>query len=484
VLASSLADTLLPDSAVHYKWKEISDLPADIEQFRDRELESLYQVWLDQRAIVDEKAFAAELGREWSIETGVIEGVYTLERGTTEILIRRGIDSSYIARESTNRDPELVAKIIQAHQDALEGLFDFVAQRRELSSSYIKELHSALLRHQDVVEGVDQFGTKIYIELKKGLYKEHPNSPTRRDKAVHEYCPPEHVASEMDRLIEFHKQHVRRDIPALVEAAWLHHAFAQIHPFQDGNGRVARSLASLILIRGGFFPLVVHRDDWEKYIDALEAADGGDLSALVNLFARLQKRELTRAISRAVEATPVATIDEAVALTRDLLVDLKKIAPPEFAAARTSARKLYDATLTRITDLVKKLHSEIGHANRNFGFSIGETSISNDVLRAFAETFKYLPNARDHSQNIQLNLSGQDATARIAVSFHTVGAAFRGLIAAVPYFQLGEDPLLPLSDDVFRIDYKEPYQDLEERYTKWLDACLIQGLAEWRKTLV
>ncbi len=227
---------------IHHKWRESADLQADLEQFRDRELESLYQVWLDQRANVDEKAFAAELAREWSIETGIIEGVYTLDRGTTEILIRRGIDSSYISRDATNRDPALVANIISAHEDVLEGLFDFVAQRRELTTSYIKEVHAALLLHQDESEAIDQFGTKIYLKLKRGAYKEHPNSPMRRDKSVHEYCPPEHVASEMDRLIAFHHQHVERGVPPVIEAAWLHHAFTQIHPFQDGNGRVARSL--------------------------------------------------------------------------------------------------------------------------------------------------------------------------------------------------------------------------------------------------
>jgi hypothetical protein len=113
---------------IHHKWQENADLPPDLEQFRDPELGSLQLVWFDQRAIVDEKAFAAELAREWSIETGIIEGVYTLDRGTTEILIRRGIDSSYIPRESTNRDPALVANIIQAHDDVLEALFDIVAQ--------------------------------------------------------------------------------------------------------------------------------------------------------------------------------------------------------------------------------------------------------------------------------------------------------------------------------------------------------------------
>lgn len=82
----------------------------------------------------------------------------------------------------------------------------------------------------------------------------------------------------------------RPDVPPEVEAAWLHQRFAQIHPFQDGNGRVARALASLVFLRAGWFPLVVHRDDRGEYIDCLEQADSGDLSALVNLLGRIQDR--------------------------------------------------------------------------------------------------------------------------------------------------------------------------------------------------
>lgn len=410
--------------------------------------------------------------------------MYTLDRGTTEILIRRGIDSSYIARESTNRDPELVAKIISAHQDVLEGLFDFVANRRELTTSYIKELHAALLRHQVGVEGVDQFGTKIYVELKRGAYKEHPNSPTRRNKSVHEYCPPEHVASEMDQLIAFHRQHAERGIPPAVEAAWLHHVFTQIHPFQDGNGRVARSLASLILIKGGFFPLVVHRDDWEKYIDALETADDGELNPLVSLFGRLQKRDLTRAIGRAADAEPVASIGEAVARTRDLLVALNRIAPAEHAVARTNARRLYEIAHKQLNDVANMLVAAIGRANTTFVFRSGGTSLQSDVLQQLAEKLKFQPTTTEESLGCELLFTGQGTLSKLVVSFQSAGLTFRGLIVAVAYFQASEGRPVPLSDDIFRIDYKEHIEQLQPRFNKWLDDCVIRGLAEWRKTLV
>lgn len=111
------------------------------------------------------------------------------------------------------------------------------------------------------------------ISLIKGDWKKQPNNPLRPDGSVHEYCPPIQVPSEMDQLISWHHRHREIGVSPEVEAAWLHHRFTQIHPFQDGNGRVARCLASLIFIQVGWFPLVITRDTRKGYIEALEEAD-------------------------------------------------------------------------------------------------------------------------------------------------------------------------------------------------------------------
>ena len=55
---------------------------------------------------------------------------------------------------------------------------------------------------------------------------------------IHEYCPPEHADAEVDRLVEWLASY--RDEDPLIVAAWAHHRFTQIHPYQDVNGRVAR----------------------------------------------------------------------------------------------------------------------------------------------------------------------------------------------------------------------------------------------------
>ena len=293
---------------VGHAWRPVEDLPGDWQQLVDTRLQELAQHWRGIReemgarqAIVE---FNERLRREWAIETGLIERVYALTRGITEALIERGIREELIPSSATDRDPALVFDMIQDHAAAVDGLFDFVKRERHLSTSYVKELHAALLAHQETASARDILGRRVEMPLVRGDYKRRPNNPVRIDGRVHEYCPPEQVAPEMDRLIEMHLEHGEREVPPEVEAAWLHHRFVAIHPFQDGNGRVARALATLVMIRAGWFPLVVTDAGRGDYIDALEEADGGDLGPLVRLFAGIQRRALEGAMSVAARPTP------------------------------------------------------------------------------------------------------------------------------------------------------------------------------------
>ena len=68
-------------------------------------------------------------------------------------------------------------------------------------------------------------------------------------------------------------------------------------PYTDGNGRVARTLTTLLLLRSELFPLVIDRSGRTDYIKALESADGGDLQPLVSLFVRLEKTAILQALS-------------------------------------------------------------------------------------------------------------------------------------------------------------------------------------------
>ena len=237
----------------------------------------------------------------------------------------------------------MVGRIIQDHYEALEGMFDLVGGQRQLSTGYIRELHAALLRNQETYKVIDQFGHAFEKRLEKGRCKDAPNNPSREDGSVHEYCPPEHVASEMDRLLAMHTDHETRGVPMEVEAAWLHHRFAQIHPFSDGNGRVARAIAGLLFIKAGWFPVIVKRDDRSRYIEVLETADTGDLRPLVSMFVEAQRDALIQASEVAYDVRPITSPHDAIAAARDRLLQRGKLSLllGEWLVAKETANKFH-----------------------------------------------------------------------------------------------------------------------------------------------
>src|SRR5207247_10185452 len=101
--------------------------------------------------------------------------------------------------------------------------------------------------------------------------------------------------SEIDKLLGLLQEYKGED--PIVVSAWLQHRFTQIHPYQDGNGRVARALTTLILLRADLLPLVVDRDLRVEYINALELADQSQLSTLAEIFARLERNAILQALS-------------------------------------------------------------------------------------------------------------------------------------------------------------------------------------------
>jgi hypothetical protein len=68
--------------------------------------------------------------------------------------------------------------------------------------------------------------------------------------------------------------------------AQLHNAFERVHPFLDGNGRTGRLLLNLILVRMGYPPAIVFKNERSRYLDAMRKADAGDFGPLGELLAR------------------------------------------------------------------------------------------------------------------------------------------------------------------------------------------------------
>ncbi len=408
-------------------WKAIEDLPSEWPQMQHPEISVLGELWRERRARLEDlkvvNEFHARQAREWSIETGILERIYDIDRGTTVLLIERGIDATLIPHGATDRDANLVVAILKDHLEVLEGLFQFVSGKQLLTNFYIRQLHQVLTRHQEKCQAVDSLGQWVETDLQRGVWKTLPNNPSRDGLLVHEYCPPEHVQSEMDRLMSMFESHQGTD--ALVEAAFLHHRFTQIHPFQDGNGRVARCLANIVLIRAGLQPLVLTRDDRDSYIDALEAADEGNLSKLVNLFAAVEKRSFLSALSLSTHVIDQAAGPTAIlkAAATGIRARVKAAAEQRLADDNTTTERLAQWARKRLDAISEQFRSEL--FDTEFECLAQSSSTENEYyFRAqiveCARQLLYFANLNQTRKWVRLTIRNGFKT-DIVFSFHRVG---------------------------------------------------------------
>ncbi|WP_419946734.1 Fic family protein [Candidatus Poriferisodalis sp.] len=485
-------------------WSPITDLKQRDHDLDRAELLSLSGVWDDVKSElptdqVDD--FNERLKREWAIETGLIERVYTFDAGITQLLIEQGIDASLIPHDATDKTPQIVAGIIADQAQAVDFLFDFVGQQRCLSESYIKELHALMTRKQAAASGIDQFGRPVEVALSHGEYKLHPNNPTQPDGRIFEYCPPEQVAPEMERLVEMHLDHTEAGVAAELEAAWLHHRFTQIHPFQDGNGRVARALASLVLIREGWFPLVIASADRVRYIDNLKAADAGDLLPLASQFASVQRTWFRKAIGIGEQIRQAAErTDQLIAAIGEQFRERRAQTRVDMEQAKETATTLAQMAWSRFRTLRNDISDAIGaddQARRVFvDYGVDEDTDRRAWHRyqvietARHASLDYWANARELHSWVRLGLVTESGRSEILFSLHGLNREFRGLVGASMCLyrrQKGDDiehqiiELEPVCDELFQFNYKEATASVERRFDGWLEESLLRALDQWRR---
>lgn len=441
--------------------------------------------------------FNERLRREWAIETGIIENLYTIDRGTTLLLIEQGLTASLMSHGTTNKPPEQIILLLKDQEQALEHVFQFVSQQRLLSTSYIKQLHSDLTLNQPYTDAIDGTGKAIRVPLARGEWKRHPNNPLRSDELLHEYCAPIHVDAEMDRLIALHLNHTDNGVPPEIEAAWLHHRFTQIHPFQDGNGRVARALASMVFLRSDWFPLVINRDMRQSYIQALERADAGDLAPLINLFAKTQKDAFIKALGIAGDViheheTRQQIIKAAAERLRERNENKIRERQRVFELAETLAQR----ALENLSDVATEIDSELKYFNRNYFAQAKRNAPKEDYyyrnqIEELAKHFEYFADTRSYRSWIRLKIK-EDRQTEIVISFHSLGVEFLGVAAASAFIQFkgsdddsdnGIESLQRLCTEIFQFAYNDDEQSLLRRYDGWLNATILAGLDQWRRQL-
>jgi Fic family protein len=199
-------------------------------------------------------AAVAQLERSFEVSfiyhSNAIEG-NRLTRNETDLVLQRGITVG--------------SKALRDHLEAvnLGGAINFIKDLsrngKPFSEADLLELHRIVLKG---IEG-ETPGYFRTVAVRISGTDVLPTEPL---------LIPEEVGSLLDWLNQSHRIH-----PVLL-AAGAHWWFARIHPFHDGNGRVARLLTNFVLLRNGYPIAIVREDDRKTYYDALAKADKGDPS--------------------------------------------------------------------------------------------------------------------------------------------------------------------------------------------------------------
>jgi hypothetical protein len=490
-----------------YKWKPIDPLSDRDRSIDLAEIRPLYDSWRASKERLQEPSQAAlrdfnkRLIRRMSVETGILERLYDLDRGTTEALVAHGFVEELVSRSSTDIEPSKLIDILRDQEAAIQLLVDCVAHKRELTKGVIHELHAILTRHQDTTMAVDQLGNRLEIPLLKGRFKQHPNNPKRPDGSIHEYCPPIHVEAEMDRLLAWCAEYSADD-PVIV-STWLHHRFTQIHPYQDGNGRVSRALTTLVLLRAGLLPLVLDRDERIGYITSLEKADIGDLTPLASMFARLERDAILRGLSvdaeaeishqRTLTSAVIESLADKFSKRREARsVELRRVNAVA-SALRAQARNVLEQALDELRRSVR------GVAEAVIAINDGGPDHNNshwyrfEVGRSAKEGGKFANLNEDH-YFVKASIRVDRERLVFVASFHHVGRELSGIMEATAFARLESfddsdegasvsDEFSPCSLEPFVFTYKTNPPDISQSFAQWLDRALAVAIKDYADRL-
>ena len=491
----------------HY-WSPITPMSEE-ERAIDLSLQPLYEAWYASQAGLQEsrgdnlKAFNERLIRRMSVETGIIERLYDVDRGTTETIVEEGFDVDLVPPSSTDTEPARLIEILKGHQNAYGLLMECVSGQRELTIGFIREIHRAFTLHQDTTHGQDERGVMHEIPLLKGEYKKLPNNPSRPDGLVHEYCPPVQVASEMENLLRYLAEHDNLD-PVLT-SAWLHHRFTQIHPFQDGNGRVARGLVTLLLMKANLLPIVIDRDMRSAYIAALEEADAGDLRTLAGLFAEQERRLIVEALSLEAEGEQKPSV--ALAVIADIGARLRRMQEERtaaFAQVNQVALRLRENARAAVEGMLSELRKSVLESAQSMYVEpiyvdLGGPEEGNahwykqNVIKSTQDS-KTFVNFNEPHYFVKGAFRAERERLVFVVSFHHVGRDLSGVMEATAFaefesYEASEDPhsksvdFAPCSRSPFVFAYETRTEDVADSFAEWLDHALALAMGGWGSRL-
>ena len=201
---------------------------------------------------------------ESNYHSNAIEG-NSLTLGETRSLILHGL--------TAHGKPMRDHLDVEGHDTAVKAIEFAVKEEQGLTETFIRNLHRVLLKEPYDVRAITPDGKPTTRRITIGQYKTAPNNVKTSTGEIYHFLPPEQVKPAMTDLVDRLRSQEEKGEHPIIVAANFHYEFVRIHPFDDGNGRMARLLMNLILIKHGYTIAMVRRDTREEYLDGLERAD-------------------------------------------------------------------------------------------------------------------------------------------------------------------------------------------------------------------
>lgn len=231
-------------------------------------VEKAYSAWQQLQPLSenDRVRLSTRFTIDFNYNSNHLEG-NTLTYGQTEILLLFG----KIIGEANIKDvQDMTASNVALKMMQKESLLSTVP----LTQNFIRTLHQTLLREDYTHSRILPNGVETTYTIHAGQYKTRPNSVITRYGDRFEYASPEETSALMADLVDWYNEEENQGKLSPVElAALFHYRYIRIHPFEDGNGRIARLLVNYILTRHNYPMIVVRSRLKNDYLEALHAAD-------------------------------------------------------------------------------------------------------------------------------------------------------------------------------------------------------------------
>ena len=230
-------------------------------------IEEVYDKW--QRLLPlnpqDERRLNRKFELDFNYNSNHIEG-NTLTYGQTEVLLMLG----EVIGSAKMKDLEEM----KAHALCLQLMKQEAKTKNPLTETFIRQLHHTMLREDYTVYRQLPGGETSSYVVHAGTYKTRPNSVITRTGERFEYASPQETPGLMYDLVTWYNEEAeKKNLTPIQLAALFHYRYIRIHPFEDGNGRIARLMVNFILYRNNLPMLVVLSKKKNAYLSALNKVD-------------------------------------------------------------------------------------------------------------------------------------------------------------------------------------------------------------------